>query len=157
MSDVETQAYMSKHHDNVTDDVVRAAIFGFYQKPLYMPAENWFMNTRPEIIRNGSDAHIIAEELRSKLRGDSHAFAPRVEVHVHLGALEEPERDLLLRGQRMGHGRWPKALARCADSGKAERSGRARRVPFVTVLSMRDVTSPLPSRRDSGPRARGAR
>ena len=25
---------------------------------------------RPQIIRNGSDAHIIAEELRSKLRGD---------------------------------------------------------------------------------------
>jgi general secretion pathway protein D len=25
---------------------------------------------RPQIIRNGSDAHIVAEELRSKLRGD---------------------------------------------------------------------------------------
>jgi general secretion pathway protein D len=24
---------------------------------------------RPQIIRNGSDAHIVAEELRSKLRG----------------------------------------------------------------------------------------
>jgi general secretion pathway protein D len=25
---------------------------------------------RPQVIRNGSDAHNIAEELRSKLRGD---------------------------------------------------------------------------------------
>jgi general secretion pathway protein D len=25
---------------------------------------------RPQIIRNGSDAHLVAEELRSKLRGD---------------------------------------------------------------------------------------
>jgi general secretion pathway protein D len=25
---------------------------------------------RPQIIRNGSEAHIVAEELRSKLRGD---------------------------------------------------------------------------------------
>lgn len=41
--------------DNVTSDVVRAAIFGFYQKPLYMPAENWFMQTRPEVIRHGSE------------------------------------------------------------------------------------------------------
>jgi general secretion pathway protein D len=24
---------------------------------------------RPQIIRNGSDAHLVAEELRSKLRG----------------------------------------------------------------------------------------
>ena len=41
--------------DNVTDDVVRAAIFGFYQKPLYMPAENWFMQTKPEVVRHGSE------------------------------------------------------------------------------------------------------
>lgn len=41
--------------DNVTADVVRAAIFGFYQKPLYMPAENWFMQTKPEVVRHGSD------------------------------------------------------------------------------------------------------
>lgn len=41
--------------DNVTPDVVRAAIFGFYQKPLYMPAENWFMQTKPEVVRRASD------------------------------------------------------------------------------------------------------
>ena len=41
--------------DNVTDNVTRAAIFGFYQKPLYMPAENWFMQTRPDVVRRGSD------------------------------------------------------------------------------------------------------
>lgn len=40
---------------NVTRDVVRGAIFGFYQKPLYMPAENWFMQTKPEVVRRGSD------------------------------------------------------------------------------------------------------
>ncbi len=28
------------------------------------------MFIRPQIIRNGSDAHVVAEELRSKLRGD---------------------------------------------------------------------------------------
>lgn len=41
--------------ENVTDDVVRAAIFGFYQKPLYMPAENWVMQTKPEVVQRGSE------------------------------------------------------------------------------------------------------
>lgn len=41
--------------DNDTADVVRAAIFGFYQKPLYMPAENWFLQTKPEVVANGSE------------------------------------------------------------------------------------------------------
>jgi len=41
--------------DNVTADVSRAAIFGFYQKRLYMPAENWVMQTRPEVVRRASE------------------------------------------------------------------------------------------------------
>jgi ectoine hydroxylase-related dioxygenase (phytanoyl-CoA dioxygenase family) len=41
--------------DNITDDVVRAAIFGFYQKPLYMPAENWFRQTKPEVLERAPD------------------------------------------------------------------------------------------------------
>ncbi len=34
---------------------VRAAIFGFYQKPLYMPAENWFVQMKPEVLMRASD------------------------------------------------------------------------------------------------------
>lgn len=41
--------------DNVTSDVTRAAIFGFYQKPLYMPAENWYLQTKPEVIQHASE------------------------------------------------------------------------------------------------------
>lgn len=41
--------------DNVTSDVLRAAIFGFYQKRLYMPAENWFTQTKPEVVASASD------------------------------------------------------------------------------------------------------
>jgi len=44
---------------NITDDVVRAAIFAFYQKPLYMPAENWYKQTRPEVLRTAPEDLLI--------------------------------------------------------------------------------------------------
>lgn len=34
---------------------VRAAVFGFYQKPIYTPAENWYLRTRPELLQRASD------------------------------------------------------------------------------------------------------
>jgi ectoine hydroxylase-related dioxygenase (phytanoyl-CoA dioxygenase family) len=41
--------------ENVTADVARAAIFGFYQKRLYMPAENWILQTNPEVVARASE------------------------------------------------------------------------------------------------------
>jgi general secretion pathway protein D len=32
---------------------------------------------RPQIIRDGADAHFVAEELRTKLRGTINAIGPR--------------------------------------------------------------------------------
>ena len=41
--------------DFTATDGVRAAIFGFYQKPIYTPAENWYLQTRPEVLLRASD------------------------------------------------------------------------------------------------------
>jgi ectoine hydroxylase-related dioxygenase (phytanoyl-CoA dioxygenase family) len=41
--------------DFTASDGVRAAIFGFYQKPIYTPAENWYLQTRPEVLLRASD------------------------------------------------------------------------------------------------------
>ena len=55
--------------DNVTDEVTRAAIFGFYQKPLYMPAENWFMQTKPEVVQHGSEELLTLLGFRDRSLG----------------------------------------------------------------------------------------
>ncbi len=55
--------------ENVTTDVVRAAIFGFYQKPLYMPAENWVMQTKPEVVQRGSEELLTLMGFRSPSLG----------------------------------------------------------------------------------------
>jgi len=41
--------------DFTASEGVRAAIFGFYQKPIYTPAENWFLQTKPEVLLRASD------------------------------------------------------------------------------------------------------
>ncbi len=41
--------------DFSADSGQRAAIFAFYQKPLYVPAENWFLQTRQDVLLRASD------------------------------------------------------------------------------------------------------
>lgn len=54
---------------NITDDKVRAAIFAFYQKPLYSPAENWYMQTRPEVLRTAPEDLLVLMGFREASLG----------------------------------------------------------------------------------------
>lgn len=58
---------------NVTTDTVRAAIFAFYQKPLYAPAENWYMQTRPEVLRSASEDLLVMMGFRDGSLGQPQA------------------------------------------------------------------------------------
>jgi ectoine hydroxylase-related dioxygenase (phytanoyl-CoA dioxygenase family) len=44
---------------------VRAAIFGFYQKPLYVPAENWYLQTKPDVLLRASEDLLTLMGFRS--------------------------------------------------------------------------------------------